>query len=136
LAAPVLLGPKAIGQMLTNPKFNQFLINGIKAPSAPKARIAFGQLIGRLGAAGLIDEEELNKAMTELEERPQAPDVRKLNTQPVNTQVTNPEQVLSQRPTTSVAPTSMAPQQNMGGSGITSIPQERLQDYTNLFGRI
>jgi hypothetical protein len=136
LAAPVLLGPKAIGQMLTNPKFNQFLINGIKAPSAPKARIAFGQLIGRLGAAGLIDEEELNKAMTELEERPQAPDVRKLNTQPVNTQVTNPEQVLSQRPTASVAPTSTAPQQNMSGSGITSIPQERLQDYTNLFGRI
>jgi hypothetical protein len=89
-----------------------------------------------LGAAGLIDEEELNKAMTELEERPQAPDVKKLNTQPVNTQVTNPEQVLSQRPTASVAPTSMAPQQNMGGSGITSIPQERLQDYTNLFGRI
>jgi hypothetical protein len=56
--------------------------------------------------------------------------------QPVNTQVTNPEQVLSQRPTASVAPTSMAPQQNMSGSGITSIPQERLQDYTNLFGRI
>ena len=132
----ILLGPKAIGQMLINPKFNKFLIDGITAPSAPQARVAFGQLIGRLGAAGLIDEEELNKAMTELEERPQAPDVRKLNTQPVNTQVTNPEQVLSQRPTASVAPTSMAPQQNMGGSGITSIPQERLQDYTNLFGRI
>lgn len=132
----ILLGPKAIGQMLINPKFNKFLIEGVTAPSAPKARIAFGQLIGRLGAAGLIDEEELNKAMTELEERPQAPDVRKLNTQPVNTQVTSPEQVLSQRPTTPVASAPMAPQQNMGGSGITSIPQERLQDYTNLFGRI
>jgi hypothetical protein len=136
LAAPILLGPKAIGQMLINPKFNKFLREGLTAPSAPKARIAFGQLVGRLGAAGLIEEEELNKSMTELQQRPQAPDVRKLNTQPVNTQVTNPEQVLSQRPTASVAPTSMAPQQNMGGSGITSIPQERLQDYTNLFGRI
>jgi hypothetical protein len=30
LAAPILLGPKAIGQMLTNPKFNKFLIKVLK----------------------------------------------------------------------------------------------------------
>jgi hypothetical protein len=112
LAAPILLGPKAIGQMLINPKFNKFLREGLTAPSAPKARIAFGQLVGRLGAAGLIDEEELNKSMTELQQRPQAPDVTKLNLKPVNTQVTNPNQVLSQRPTAPVSP--MAPQQNKG----------------------
>ena len=111
-SAAILLGPKAIGQMLINPKFNKFLIEGVTAPSAPKARIAFGQLVGRLGAAGLIDEEELNKSMTELQQRPQAPDVTKLNLKPVNTQVTNPDQVLSQRPTAPVSP--MAPQQNTG----------------------
>jgi len=128
----ILLGPKAIGQMLINPKFNKFLIEGITAPSAPKARVAFGQLVGRLGAAGLIDEEELNKAMTELEERPQAPDVKKLNLKPVNTQVTSPNvNVLTPRPAaapvTTTTPTA---------GGITNIPQERIQDYTNLFGRI
>ncbi len=115
LAAPILLGPKAIGQMLINPKFNKFLREGLTAPSAPKARIAFGQLVGRLGAAGLIDEEELNKSMTELQQRPQAPDATKLNLKPVNTQVTNPDQVLSQRPTAPVSPMApMAPQQNTG----------------------
>ena len=50
--------------------------------------------------------------MTELQQRPQAPDVTKLNLKPVNTQVTNPNQVLSQRPTAPVSP--MAPQQNTG----------------------
>jgi len=132
LAAPILLGPKAIGQMLINPKFNKFLIEGITAPSAPKARVAFGQLVGRLGAAGLIDEQELNKAMTELQQRPQAPDVKKLNLKPIDTQVTSPNvNVLTPRPavptTTTTTPTK---------SGITNIPQERIQDYTNLFGRL
>ena len=132
----ILLGPKAIGQMLINPKFNDFLIKGITAPSAPQARVAFGQLIGRLGAAGLIDEEELNKAMTELEERPQAPDVKKLNLKPVNTQVTSPNvNVLTPRP--AAAPvTTTTPTTTPAAGGITNIPQERIQDYTNLFGRI
>jgi hypothetical protein len=62
-AAGILLGPKVIGKMLVNPKFNKFLFEGLAANDGTKAGIAFRQLVGRMVTDKLIPETEGKKAI-------------------------------------------------------------------------
>ena len=155
----ILAGPKLISKLLTSPKFNQYLIEGYTAQNATKAGVAFRQIVGRAVADGDITKDEGDAAIRQseqieetlktnpptklsagqetrldkIEERAQTTTTPRAPAMgPVNTNVTT----LPPRSAPMTSGVSMAPQQNMGGSGITSIPQERLQDYTNLFGRI
>jgi len=57
-AATILLGPKLLSTILTNPKFSKFLIEGIPAQTGTKAGLAFRQLVGRLANDNLIPKEE------------------------------------------------------------------------------
>jgi len=62
-AAGILLGPRVIGKMLINPKFNKYLFEGLAANDGTVAGIAFRQLIGRMVNDKLIPEIEGKKAI-------------------------------------------------------------------------
>lgn len=144
-AVTILLGPKAVGKLLISPKFNQYLTEGLATNNGTKAGIAFRQLVGRMAADKIIPEDEA-KIATEnskkieqqlktsggqinvpIQKQPQS-----LNIPPVNTRVTEIQP--TQRITQPVIP--QAPATKPVAGGITNIPQERIQEYTNLFGRL
>jgi hypothetical protein len=84
-AAAILLAPALLSKMILNPKFNKYLVEGIEAPSYPKANIAFTRLVGKLAADGLVDKEQAN-LIKEQAKNPTAP----IQFSTVNTNVTSP----------------------------------------------
>jgi hypothetical protein len=158
-AVSILAGPKLISKLLTSPKFNQYLIEGYTAQNATKAGVAFRQIVGRAVADGDITKDEGEAAIRQSEQieaalkaNPPAKlapgqetrldkieEAQKITTAPkkpvmgpVNTNVTT----LPPRSAPITSMTPMTSQQIPTAGGITNIPQERIQDYTNLFGRI
>ena len=141
-ATVILLGPKAVGKLLISPKFNQYLTEGLATNSGTKAGIAFRQLVGRMVSDKLIPEEEGKLAIENSKKLEEQTKIKQqagiplqqqkiVDMQPVNTRVTDipVKQVPQQRPI------QVQPSKPTSG-GITNIPQERIQDYTTLFGRI
>jgi len=156
-AAMILIAPAAMTKIMLNPKINKFLFQestkqnlGKTSPTA--AGVAFRQLVGRLVSEGLVPEEDGNRAIEEskvVQKQYEDAGIKSMkdiqtykqvkaasNLKPVNTQVTSPNvNVLTPRP--AAAPvTTTTPTTTPTAGGITNIPQERIQDYTNLFGRI
>jgi predicted nucleic-acid-binding protein len=84
-AAAILVAPALLSKMILNPKFNKYLVEGIEAPSYPKANIAFTRLVGKLAADGLVDKEQAN-LIKEQAKNPTAP----IQFSTVNTNVTSP----------------------------------------------
>jgi len=134
-AAAILLAPALLSKMILNPKFNKYLVEGIEAPSYPKASLAFTRLVGKMAADGLVDKEQANLAK-EQAKKPTAP----IQFSAVNTNVTSPNvnMVSPQQAQPRVQPQSLPTniQKQSTSSGITNIPQERINQYTNLFGRL
>ena len=62
-AAGILLGPKVVGKLLVNPKFNKLLTEGLSANDGTKAGMVFRQLVGRMVTDKLIPETEGKKAI-------------------------------------------------------------------------
>jgi hypothetical protein len=156
-AAIILIAPAAMTKIMLNPKINKLLFQestkqnlGKTSPTA--AGVAFRQLVGRLVSEGLVPEEDGNRAIEEskvVQKQYEDAGIKSMkdiqtykqvkaasNLKPVNTQVTSPNvNVLTPRP--AAAPvTTTTPTTTPTAGGITNIPQERIQDYTNLFGRI
>ena len=157
-AAAILLGPAALNKIMLSPKLNSLLFKQyskkeIANMTPSKAGAIYRQLLGRMADEGVINSEELVK-YSEMSKQTEkdlmnrgiktAKDAKIAGATPqyiapakVNTQVTQPNvNILQTQPS---KPVAVAPQPTTAkptSSGITNIPQERLQDYTNLFGRI
>ena len=147
--ATILIAPAAFSKIMLNPKVNKFLFEettkqNVGKISPAKSGILFRNLIGRLVDEGYVNSEEGLKAIEESKqvqsefEKAGIKNVNDFNKKPpvqqptaqmpaVNTRVTNLQ-------TPAVAPQVAAPKPVAGG--VTNIPQERIDQYTNLFGRI
>jgi hypothetical protein len=157
-AAAILLGPAALNKIMLSPKINSLLFKQynkkeIANMTPAKAGVIYRQLLGRMADEGVINSEELVK-YSEMSKQTEkdliksgiktAKDAKIAGAVPqyiapakVNTQVTQPNvNVLQAQPSKpiAVAPQVVAPKPVAGG--ITNIPQERIDQYTNLFGRI
>ena len=133
-AAAILLAPALLSKMILNPKFNKYLVEGIKAPSYPKASLAFTRLVGKMAADGLVDKEQANLAK-EQAKKPTTPiqfSAVNTNVTSPNVNMTPPQQVQSRVPPQAL-PTNI---QKQPTNGITNIPQEKLQNYNNVFGSV
>jgi hypothetical protein len=147
--ATILIAPAAFSKIMLNPKVNKFLFEettkqNVGKISPAKSGILFRNLVGRLVDEGYVNSEEGLKAIEESKqvqsefEKAGIKNVNDFNKKPVvqqpapqmpavNTRVTNLQ-------TQAVAPQVAAPKPVAGG--VTNIPQERIDQYTNLFGRI
>jgi polyhydroxyalkanoate synthesis regulator phasin len=147
--ATILIAPAAFSKAMLNPKVNKFLFEetakqNVGKISPAKSGILFRNLVGRLVDEGYVNSEEGLKAIEESKqvqsefEKAGIKNTNDFNKKPVvqqptpqmpavNTRVTNLQ-------TQAVAPQVAAPKPV--ASGITNIPQERIDQYTNLFGRI
>lgn len=145
--ATILIAPAAFTKIMLNPKVNKLLFEettkqNIGKISPAKSGVLFRNLVGRLIDEGYVNSEEGLKAIEESKQVQSefekagiktANDFNKPPVQqrpvtqmgPVNTRVTTMQPVVPQAP----AAKPMA-------GGITNIPQERIQEYTTLFGRI
>lgn len=155
-AAAILLGPAALNKIMLSPKLNSLLFKQyskkeIANMTPAKAGAIYRQLLGRMADEGVINSEELVK-YSEMSKQTEkdlinsgiktAKDAKIAGAVPqyiapakVNTQVTQPNVNILQ-PT---KPIAVAPQPTTTkpvAGGITNIPQERIQEYTTLFGRI
>lgn len=156
-AAAILLGPAALNKIMLSPKINSLLFKQyskkeISNMTPAKAGVIYRQLLGRMADEGIINSEELVK-YSEMSKQTEkdlinsgiktAKDAKIAGAVPqyiapakVNTQVTQPNVNILQQPT---KPIAIAPQTTTTkpvAGGITNIPQERIQEYTTLFGRI
>jgi len=146
--ATILIAPAAFTKIMLNPKVNKLLFEettkqNVGKISPAKSGVLFRNLVGRLVDEGYVNSEEGLKAIEESKQvqaefekagiknandfnkppvRQQSP-VTQMG--PVNTRVTTMQPVVPQAP--AVKPVA---------GGITNIPQERIDQYTNLFGRI
>jgi hypothetical protein len=88
-----------------------------------------------MAADGLVDKEQANLAK-EQAKKPTTP----IQFSTVNTNVTSPNvnTISPQQTQSRVQPQSLPTniQKQPTSSGITNIPQERINQYTNLFGRL
>ena len=117
-----------------------------------KAGAIYRQLLGRMADEGVINSEELVK-YSEMSKQTEkdliksgiktAKDAKIAGSVPqytapakVNTQVTQPNVNILQQPSKPVAAVPQPTIAKPVSGGITNIPQERIQEYTNLFGRI
>lgn len=82
-AAAILLAPALLSKMILNPKFNKYLVEGIEAPSYPKASLAFTRLVGKLAADGLVDKEQANLAKEQAKKEPSTVNVNTVSPQQV-----------------------------------------------------
>lgn len=148
--ATILIAPAAFSKIMLNPKVNKFLFEetakqNVGKISPAKSGLLFRNLVGRLVDEGYVNSEEGLKAIEESKqvqsefEKAGIKNVNDFNKKPpvqqqpttqmpaVNTRVTNLQ-------TSAAIPQVAAPKPVAGG--ITNIPQERIDQYTNLFGRI
>jgi polyhydroxyalkanoate synthesis regulator phasin len=147
--ATILIAPAAFSKAMLNPRVNKFLFEetakqNVGKISPAKSGILFRNLVGRLVDEGYVNSDEGLKAIEESKqvqsefEKAGIKNTGDFNKKPVvqqptpqmpavNTRVTNLQ-------TQAVAPQVAAPKPV--ASGITNIPQERIDQYTNLFGRI
>lgn len=147
--ATILIAPAAFSKLMLNPKVNKLLFEettkqNVGKISPAKSGLLFRNLVGRLVDEGYVNSEEGLKAIEESKqvqsefEKAGIKNINDFNKKPVaqqpapqmpavNTRVTNLQ-------TQAVAPQMAAPKPVAGG--ITNIPQERIDQYTNLFGRI
>jgi hypothetical protein len=157
-AVAILLGPAALNKLMLSPTLNSLLFKQytkkeMASMTPAKAGIVFRQLLSKMADQGVINSEELNKYSNQSKEVEKdliksgiktAKDAKitgpvQQYTAPtkVNTQVTQPNVNVLQPQQSK--PTVVAPQvsqQKPVAGGITNIPQERIDQYTNLFGRI
>ena len=151
VSAPIafLLGPKVISKALLNPGINKFLFEGMTAPTFPTASLAMSRLAGKLTSEGLMSAEENNAIQQQINQgptskkpipvnqlkqaqpqsaMPTAKPVAQGPTSPnVNMFAANPQ---AQTPSAQV----QAPQGQTGG--FTNIPQDQLNKYSTLFGKV
>jgi hypothetical protein len=148
--ATILIAPAAFTKIMLNPKVNKLLFEetakqNVGKISPAKSGLLFRNLVGRLVDEGYVNSEEGLKAIEESKqvqsefEKAGIKNVNDFNKKPpvqqqpttqmpaVNTRVTNLQ-------TPAAIPQAAAPKPVAGG--ITNIPQERIDQYTNLFGRI
>ena len=148
--ATILIAPAAFSKLMLNPKVNKFLFEettkqNVGKISPAKSGLLFRNLVGRLVDEGYVNSEDGLKAIEESKqvqsefEKAGIKNINDFNKKPpvqqqpttqmpaVNTRVTNLQ-------TQAVAPQVAAPKPVAGG--VTNIPQERIDQYTNLFGRI
>ena len=162
-AGAILLGPLVLNKMLLNPKISSLLFKeygkkelGKMTPG--KAGAVYRQLLGRMADENIINsdqllyhteqskksEDALNKAgvktSRDLRITPTKPTSNITNMAPVKTQVTQPRggNILNIQPQSRSRSLPTTPQSTPKpvSGGITNIPQERINQYTNLFGRI
>ena len=146
--ATILIAPAAFTKIMLNPKVNKLLFEettkqNVGKISPAKSGILFRNLVGRLIDEGYVNSEEGLKAIEESKQvqsefekagiktandfnKPPVQQQRPVTQMgPVNTRVTTMQPVVPQ-----------APAAKPVAGGITNIPQERIQEYTTLFGRI
>lgn len=146
--ATILIAPAAFTKIMLNPKVNKLLFEettkqNIGKISPAKSGVLFRNLVGRLIDEGYVNSEEGLKAIEESKQvqsefekagiktandfnKPPVQQQRPVTQMgPVNTRVTTMQPVVPQ-----------APAAKPVAGGITNIPQERIQEYTTLFGRI
>jgi len=140
-----LLGPKVISKALLNPKINKFLFEGITAPTYPTASLAMSRLAGKLTAEGLMDAEENNSIQQQINK---VPTPRKQTPAAINEYIQmqpkapRPIQTLpiAQGPTTPnvnmFASNNQQAQGQQQNQGFTNIPQDQLNKYNTLFGKV
>jgi hypothetical protein len=156
-AIAILLGPAALNKIMLSPKLNSLLFKQytkkeVASMTPARAGAIYRQLLGRMADEGVINSEELVK-YSEMSKQTEkdliksgiktAKDAKISGAVPqyippnkVNTQITQPNVNILQQSTKPIAaiPQAAAPKPVAGG--ITNIPQERIDQYTNLFGRI
>lgn len=145
--ATILIAPAAFTKVMLNPKVNKLLFEetakqNVGKISPAKSGVLFRNLVGRLVDEGYVNSEEGLKAIEESKQvqnqfekagikttndfnKPPVQQRPITQMAPVNTRVTTMQPVVPQAPATKPV-----------AGGITNIPQERIQEYTNLFGRI
>ena len=161
-AATILLGPLALSRMLTSKSINNFLFKeyskeNLGKMSTAKAGVVFRQLLGRMADEGIINSEEYtkySKQSKEVEDNliskgiksskdlqnykavpTQQQQVQQVDLKPINTNITSPNiNMIAQQSKPQTLP--QVPAAKPVAGGITNIPQERIDQYTNLFGRI
>lgn len=146
--ATILIAPAAFTKIMLNPKVNKLLFEettkqNVGKISPAKSGVLFRNLVGRLVDEGYVNSEEGLKAIEESKqvqaefEKAGIKNANDFNKQPVQ----------QQRPVTQMGPVNtrvttmqpvvpQAPAAKPVAGGITNIPQERIQEYTTLFGRI
>jgi len=147
--ATILIAPAAFSKLMLNPKVNKLLFEettkqNVGKISPAKSGLLFRNLVGRLVDEGYVNSEEGLKAIEESKqvqsefEKAGIKNINDFNKKPVAQQPTPQMPAVNTRVTNlqtqAVAPQMAAPKPIAGG--ITNIPQERIDQYTNLFGRI
>jgi hypothetical protein len=157
-AIAILLGPAALNKIMLSPKLNSLLFKQytkkeVASMTPARAGAIYRQLLGRMADEGVINSEELVK-YSEMSKQTEkdliksgiktAKDAKISGAVPqyippnkVNTQITQPNvNILQTQPSKPVATVPQAAAPKPVAGGITNIPQERIDQYTNLFGRI
>jgi hypothetical protein len=145
----IILAPWAVAKAFTNPTISKLIINGAKPRDFRTGITGISQLVTKLAEADIIPKDEANAYIDNLKTqgkefeknvKEKKPTYSTTDLKPVNTNITSlqaPVQfqqpnLQQSKPTTTIP--QVAPKPVAGG--ITNIPQERIDQYTNLFGRI
>ena len=133
-AAAILAGPYVVGKLLLSPRFNKFLIQGVKAPTAGEKAIAFRQLIAKMASDGLIDKEEADTAI----EKSKVIEKQPLQKQEPRSQVPTAQPVAQALPGPEAPPSNIFAANTPGtpmttGVAPTTQPMDKAQQYAGLF---
>jgi len=133
-AAAILAGPYVVGKLLLSPRFNKFLIQGVKAPTAGEKAIAFRQLIAKMASDGLIDKEEADTAI----EKSKVIEKQPLQKQEPRSQVPTAQPVAQALPGPEAPPSNIFAANTPGtpmttGVAPTAQPMDKAQQYAGLF---
>jgi hypothetical protein len=147
--ATILIAPAAFSKAMLNPRVNKFLFEettkqNLGKISPAKSGILFRNLVGRLVDEGYVNSEEGLKAIEESKqvqsgfEKAGIKNTSDFNKKPTTQKPIAQMPAIDTRVTNLQAP-SAVPQMTAPkpvASAVTNIPQERIDQYTNLFGRI
>jgi len=145
--ATILIAPAAFTKIMLNPKVNKLLFEettkqNIGKISPAKSGVLFRNLVGRLIDEGYVNSEEGLKAIEESKqvqsefEKAGIKTANDFNKPPVQQRPVTQMGPVNTRVTTMQPVVPQAPAAKPVAGGITNIPQERIQEYTTLFGRI
>lgn len=134
-AAAILAGPYVVGKLLLSPKFNKFLVQGIKAPTAGEKAIAFRQLVTKMASDELIDKDEANTAI----ENSKKIEKELMQKQEPSSQLPTAQPVAQVSPMAPTTPSANIFAANTPGTPMTTgvtptaQPMDKAQQYAGLF---
>ena len=151
LSAPIafLVAPKIVSKALLSPGINKFLFQGMTAPTYPMAAIAMSRLAGKLTSDGLMSAEENNSIQQQLNQRPTSKKPIPVNqlkqvqpqsavptTAPVAQAPTSPNVNMFAANQQAQTPSGQAQMPQGQPNSFTNIPQNQLDKYSTLFGKV